>query len=123
LHVVNANRNGDGVTVRLVSFVGTPLNRFARPAEAGLGGDPDNKLVNDFRDVIRLNFRPGTGATSPSHSTSIINTSSRREREMVPTEHDVGVFKTSGLRCLHPGILCDGYTRRNQAPASVLPFP
>ena len=63
LHVVNAKRNGDGVTVRRGYLVGVEpsCNRFSRPAEAGEGGDPDedNKLVNDFlEEATLLNFLP-----------------------------------------------------------------
>ena len=65
LHVVKANRKGDGVTVRRGHLAGaaTPsFNRLSSPAEAGEGGvDPDSKLVKDFLgDTILLSFLPGT---------------------------------------------------------------
>ena len=62
LQVVNAKRNGEGVTVRRGCFVGTEssCSKLSRPAEAGEGGDPDdNKLVKDFlEEAILLNFLP-----------------------------------------------------------------
>ena len=67
LHVVNANRKGDGVTV-LRGYLGAEpsVNKLSNPPDAGEVGDPDdNKFVNDFLgDITLLNFLPCSLATT-----------------------------------------------------------
>jgi hypothetical protein len=124
LHVVRANRNGDGVTVRRGCFGGV-VNKFPSPAAAGEGGDAaDNRFVNDFLgDAILLNFRPCKGAASFSMSTSIIVARVLQNRGNTFQRQDPRYLRHAVSVSASGQILCDRFTRAYPGTASVLREP